>query len=236
MASMNTRLNIEKLDGNIVQNHGGSKQVGFKQLGPGVETGVHGVSNDDTAVAQRCLEDKQPEENTNMDYLVKEQEKEYQTGWKIKTGNVLDSCNQRSTQQYMKSGVAKHLGVTRIQQHIRLVNETNVTLFAKEDHTFEVEPHENVDQGAGLQEVQTQDLVDYHLARDKEQHLACEQFGYREDSNEASFAVATVEKIYAHELLTFNDTVAYEVISRWKAGLKEDIDVRSDVYVLSNKQ
>ncbi|GKC26949.1 hypothetical protein Tco_1034243, partial [Tanacetum coccineum] len=29
------------------------------------------------------------------------------------------------------------------------------------DHTFEVEPQENVDQGAGLQEVQTQDLMDY---------------------------------------------------------------------------
>ncbi|GJS97670.1 hypothetical protein Tco_0804638 [Tanacetum coccineum] len=46
MASMNTRLNIEKLDGNIVQKHGGSKQVGFKQLGPGVETGVHGVHDE----------------------------------------------------------------------------------------------------------------------------------------------------------------------------------------------
>ncbi|GKC19301.1 zinc finger, CCHC-type containing protein [Tanacetum coccineum] len=115
------RLNIEKLDGNIVQKHGGSKQVGFKQLGskqvgfkqlgvkqvgfkqlgPGVETGVHGVhdekrvwfevelqgaqgdreaevfqvSNDDTAVAQRRLEDKQPEEKTNRDRLVKEHEK-----------------------------------------------------------------------------------------------------------------------------------------------------------------
>ncbi|GKA53721.1 zinc finger, CCHC-type containing protein [Tanacetum coccineum] len=79
----------------------GSKQVGFKQLGPGVETGVHGVqvdkrvwfevelqgaqgnresevfqvSNDDVAVAQRWLGDKQPEEKTNMDCLVKEQEK-----------------------------------------------------------------------------------------------------------------------------------------------------------------
>ncbi|GJU04737.1 hypothetical protein Tco_1121167 [Tanacetum coccineum] len=40
MASMNTRLNIKKLNGNIVHNYGGSKQVGFKQLGPGVETGV----------------------------------------------------------------------------------------------------------------------------------------------------------------------------------------------------
>ncbi|GJS88041.1 hypothetical protein Tco_0770677 [Tanacetum coccineum] len=60
---MNTRLNIEKLDGNIVQKHGevglkqlGSKQVGFKQLGhkqvrfkqlgPGVETGFHGVQDE----------------------------------------------------------------------------------------------------------------------------------------------------------------------------------------------
>ncbi|GJR78269.1 hypothetical protein Tco_0149054 [Tanacetum coccineum] len=86
MASMNTRLNIEKLDGNIVQKHGcskqvGLKQVGFKQLGPGVETGFHGVqdekrvSKDDTAVAQRRLEDKQLEEKTNTDCLVKEREK-----------------------------------------------------------------------------------------------------------------------------------------------------------------
>ncbi|GJZ96937.1 hypothetical protein Tco_0669271 [Tanacetum coccineum] len=95
MTSMNTRLNIEKLDGNIVQKHGGlkqvglkqlgskqvafkqlgHKQVGFKQLGAGVETGFHGVCNDDTAVAQRRLEDKQPEEKINTDCLVKEKEK-----------------------------------------------------------------------------------------------------------------------------------------------------------------
>nr|GFB59961.1 hypothetical protein [Tanacetum cinerariifolium] len=120
MTSMNTRLNIEKIDGNIVQKHEGSNQVGFKQLGPGVETGVHGVhdekrvwlevelqgaqgdreaevfqvSNDDTVVAQRRLKDKQTETKTNTDCLVKEQEKEYQTGWKINTGNVIDSCNK----------------------------------------------------------------------------------------------------------------------------------------------
>ncbi|GJY69452.1 hypothetical protein Tco_0472434, partial [Tanacetum coccineum] len=79
----------------------GHKQVGSKQLGLGVKTGVHGVqvdkrvwfeeelqgaqgnreaevfqdSNDDVVVAQRRLEDKQPQEKTNMDCLVKEQEK-----------------------------------------------------------------------------------------------------------------------------------------------------------------
>ncbi|GJZ68967.1 hypothetical protein Tco_0632517 [Tanacetum coccineum] len=79
----------------------GYKQVGFKQLGPGVKTGVHGVqvekcvwfavelqgaqgdretmvfqvSNDDAAVAQRRLKDKQLEEKTITDCLVKEQGK-----------------------------------------------------------------------------------------------------------------------------------------------------------------
>ncbi|GKB46849.1 zinc finger, CCHC-type containing protein [Tanacetum coccineum] len=87
----------------------GHKQVGFKQLGPGVETGFHGVqdekrvwfevelqgaqgdheaevfqvSNDDVVVAQRRLEDKQPEEKTNTDCLVKEQEKVH---FRIKVG------------------------------------------------------------------------------------------------------------------------------------------------------
>ncbi|GJY25648.1 zinc finger, CCHC-type containing protein, partial [Tanacetum coccineum] len=98
------------------------------------------------------------------------------------------------------------------------------------DHTFEVEPQENVDQGFGLQEVQTRDLIDYQLACDMEQHLACELCEYREDRKEAAFAISIVDKIYAHELLTFNDTVAYEVISKWKAVLKEYIDVRSDVF------
>ncbi|PWA77071.1 basic-leucine zipper domain-containing protein [Artemisia annua] len=87
---------------------------------------------------------------------------------------------------------------------------------------------------AGSQEVQTQDLIDYHSARDREQHIARELDRYREDSIEVAFVVAVVEKIYIHESLTFNDTVACEVISKWKTGLKKDMDTRSDVYVLSN--
>ncbi|GJY02854.1 putative RNA-directed DNA polymerase, eukaryota, reverse transcriptase zinc-binding domain protein, partial [Tanacetum coccineum] len=45
---------------------------------------------------------------------------------------------------------------------------------------------------------------------------------------------AEAEKIYAYESLTFNNTVACEVISKWKARMKDDMDARSDVYVLSN--
>ncbi|GJR88772.1 zinc finger, CCHC-type containing protein [Tanacetum coccineum] len=77
-------------------------------------------------------------------------------------------------------------------------------------------------------------MIYYHSTRDREQHLTWELFSYKKDSNEASFAVAAVDKIYAHESLTFNNTVACEVISKWKADLKDDMDARSDVYVLSN--
>nr|GEW98304.1 zinc finger, CCHC-type [Tanacetum cinerariifolium] len=176
---------------------------------------------------------------------------EYQSGWKIKTGNVLDFCKQRSIQQCTKSEVAKHSGVVGLQQQNGLVDETKVTLLAKvrvqcrcckelievepqEDHTFEVEPHGNFDNVASSQEVQTQDLIYYHLERDREQHSTCELFNYKENSNETAFVVAEAEKIYAHESLTFNNIVACEVISKWKAGLKDDMDARSDVYVLSN--
>ncbi|GJS31916.1 hypothetical protein Tco_0492536 [Tanacetum coccineum] len=49
-----------------------------------------------------------------------------------------------------------------------------------------------------------------------------------------SGVVTEAEKIYAHESLTFNNTVTCKVISKWKAGLKDDMDAWSDVYVLSN--
>ncbi|GJX63237.1 hypothetical protein Tco_0296137 [Tanacetum coccineum] len=109
------------------------------------------------------LEDKQPEEKTNTDCLVKEQEKEYHTGWKIKMGNVLDSYNQSSTQQCMRSVVTKYLGIAGIssrmvlmRQHgtgsIQVLHGFEVEVEPLGDHTFDVEPQENVNQGAGLQE------------------------------------------------------------------------------------
>ncbi|GJT88627.1 hypothetical protein Tco_1070344 [Tanacetum coccineum] len=86
-----------------------------------------------------------------------------------------------------------------------------------------------ISSGVGTGSVQLLQGVEF-----EEQHSAHELLKYREDSNEAAFAVAEAEKIYAHESLTFNNTVACEVISKWKPGLKDDMDARSDVYVLSN--
>ncbi|GJS92070.1 hypothetical protein Tco_0774706 [Tanacetum coccineum] len=86
----------------------------------------------------------------------------------------------------------------------------------------------------GSQEVHTMDLLYYHSTHGMEQHSTQELFRYREDSNEAAYALVEAEKIYAHESLTFNNTIACKVISKWKVGLKEEMDAQSDVYVLIN--
>ncbi|GJT73434.1 hypothetical protein Tco_1032720 [Tanacetum coccineum] len=284
-------------------------KVGFKQLGPGVETGIHEVhdekrvsfevelqgahgdreaevfqvSNDDTAVAQRWLEDKQPKEKTNTDCLVYTtmyEEWGRQTfgcyrdtvaewaedttrstylvnrspssvirfkkhidmleffGWlaSIKQGMLepikvkciflgyheskvgdklwrLDDVTSKvvlyRNMGFNESGEYKKtfIGYGVDTSSVHVLQGVEFEVEPQEDHTFEVEAHVNVDHVAGSHETQTQDLIDYHSARDREQHSSRELFGYREDSNEATFAVAAVEKIYAHESLTFNDTL-----------------------------
>ncbi|GKD22553.1 hypothetical protein Tco_1224256, partial [Tanacetum coccineum] len=134
--------------------------------------------------------------------------------------------NREYNKTFIGSGVGT--GLVQVLQGVEFKVEP------QENHTFEVEPHRNVDHVVGSQEVQTHDLIYYHSARDREQHSAWELFRYKEDSNDSAFAVAAVDKIYGHELLTFNNIVACEVIFKWEAGLKDDMDAWSDVYVLSN--
>nr|GFB34967.1 leucine-rich receptor-like protein kinase family protein [Tanacetum cinerariifolium] len=135
MASMNTRLNIKKIDGNIVQNHGGSKQVGFKQLGPGVETGVHEVHDENVfGLRWNCRE---------LKGIVKLR--------------FFRNMGFNESGEYKKTFIGFGVGTGSMQVLHRFEFEVKPL----GGHTFEVEPQENIDQGASLQEVQTQDLMDY---------------------------------------------------------------------------
>nr|GEW39928.1 zinc finger, CCHC-type [Tanacetum cinerariifolium] len=206
---------------------------GVKELMEDREAEVFQVSNDDTVVAQRRLEDKQPEK-TNTDCLVKEQEKEYSTGWKIKTEDTTMSIylvNRSSSPTIGFKTPVDMLGIVGNKLWILDDVTSKVVLYRNMGFTKSGE-YKKTFIGSG--EVQTQDLIYYHLASDREQHSTHELFSYREDINEAAFAVAEAKKIYAHESLTFNNTVACEVISKWKTGLEDDMDAQSDVYVLSN--
>ncbi|GJU62381.1 putative nucleotidyltransferase, ribonuclease H [Tanacetum coccineum] len=103
-------------------------------LGNGRECRVRGTSKVQVQMrdgSSFMLDNVRQDQVTRNTLKGRKQLGEYHTGWKIKTDNVLDSRNQRSTQQYMKSEVDKHLGVAGIQQQNGLVNETNVTLFVK---------------------------------------------------------------------------------------------------------
>ncbi|GKF10366.1 hypothetical protein Tco_0048292 [Tanacetum coccineum] len=57
---------------------------------------------------------------------------------------------------------------------------------------------------------------------------------YRGDNNMAALRVAAVIEEYAHESLIFRDAVAYETISKWISVMKEDMDTRSSMCMLSN--
>ncbi|GKD72960.1 hypothetical protein Tco_1331242 [Tanacetum coccineum] len=83
-------------------------------------------------------------------------------------------------------------------------------------------------------EFEVEPRKDHAFEVERLRNIAHELFRYIEDNNEAAFSIATLDKIYAYELLNFNDTITGEVISKWKAGLNEDIDARSNVYVLNN--
>ncbi|GKE59317.1 zinc finger, CCHC-type containing protein, partial [Tanacetum coccineum] len=76
------------------------------------------------------------------------------------------------------------------------------------------------------------------VARDREQHSTHKLFNYREDSNEAAFAVAEAEKIYAHESLTYIIQLLVSngckkcsddgKLDKWERGLQIDVQVFVD--------
>nr|GEZ64195.1 zinc finger, CCHC-type [Tanacetum cinerariifolium] len=81
------------------------------------------------------------------------------------------------SEEYKKTFVGFGVGTGSVQVLQRVEFEVE----PHEHHTFEVEPHGNVNHVPGSQEVQTQDLIYYYSSRDREQHSAWELFSYRED-------------------------------------------------------
>ncbi|GJX40847.1 hypothetical protein Tco_0255837 [Tanacetum coccineum] len=238
MASMNTRLNIKKLDGNIVQKHGGSKQVGFKQLGPGVETGV--MDGSKKVGGQATLREDKHElfskgERKGILEWVEDHDGDIATEWVFWAEDITMSTylvNRSSSSSIGFKTPVDMLGffgwLASIKQ--RMLEPVKVK------YIF-------LGYGKGilgnklyrLDEVTSKVVLYRNMAFNENGEYKKTFIGSGvEDINEAAFAVAVVDKIYAHELLTFNNTVACEVIFKWEAGLKDDMDARSDVYVLSN--
>ncbi|GJR72713.1 probable methyltransferase [Tanacetum coccineum] len=220
-------------------------------LGDGREFRVRGTSKVQVQMrdgSSFMLDNVRQDQVTRNTLKGRKQLGEYQTGWKIKMGNVLDFfCNQGSTQQCTKGGVAKYLGVAVIQQgynHVYISSE----------------------QGHHHQRLKTPiDMLEFFvwLASIK-QGDACERQGQVHISWERKGIVGNklwrlddvTSKVVLYRNMGFNESGEYKktfigsgvgtglmqvlrgfefkVISKWKTGLKDDMDARSDVYVLSN--
>ncbi|GJR89409.1 hypothetical protein Tco_0213420 [Tanacetum coccineum] len=123
---------------------------------------------------------------------------------------VLD--NVRSTQQCTNSGIAKHLGVTSGLSMVLWAEDTTMSTYLVNKVTIISDCTGSVHVLQG---------VKFEVEPQEDHTFEVEPYG-----NVDHVAVAKAEKIYAHESLTFNNTVSCGVISKWKAGLKDDMDAR----------
>ncbi|GJY43424.1 hypothetical protein Tco_0431637 [Tanacetum coccineum] len=119
-----------------------SKQVGFKPLGhkQGAqgdrEAEIFQVSNDDAAVAQRRLDDKQLEEKINTDCLVKEREKVHLgikvganimvTGVPWQEGAKGNVAEKNKVNEFMKANLGKLLNYNAWSTRWSLVRGSNM--------------------------------------------------------------------------------------------------------------
>nr|GEX68173.1 retrotransposon protein, putative, Ty1-copia subclass [Tanacetum cinerariifolium] len=75
-----------------------------------------------------------------------------------------------------------------------------------------------------VEELQTPDLTDYQLAQDREPRTGKKPLRFRDESNMAAYAFVAAEEEDTHEPLTYQEAVACEDSSKWKATMKEEMD------------
>ncbi|GJR70181.1 retrovirus-related pol polyprotein from transposon TNT 1-94 [Tanacetum coccineum] len=81
------------------------------------------------------------------------------------------------------------------------------------------------DEDAGDQETdQTPDLTEYQLVRDREPKTKMKPLRFQDESNMAAYSFAEAEEEDTHEPLTYQEAVAYEDSSKWKAAMEEEMD------------
>nr|GEZ73963.1 zinc finger, CCHC-type [Tanacetum cinerariifolium] len=229
MASMNTRLNIKKLDGNIVKSMEVQNKLGSNNLALVLKLeSMKYMMKNMFGLRWNCRELKgivKLRGYNQFTYLVNGSPSSA-IGFK----NPIDMLAGFGWLASIKHGMLEPVKVKCIflGYHKSIVDNK---LWRLDDVTSKVALYMNMgfneseeynktficsSVGTGSMQVlhgfefEVKPLGDhtFKLARDKDQHLACELFGYREDSNEAAFAFASVEKIYVHESLTFDNTVA----------------------------
>ncbi|GKB51925.1 zinc finger, CCHC-type containing protein [Tanacetum coccineum] len=169
---------------------------------------------------------------------------------KLRTDNGLEFCNREFQQLCIESGISRHLTVSRMPQQNGLAKRMNRTLMDKDsgacayksveelqvemelqrlnNHTPEEdqtdqEDEDNEDEGDHETD-QIPDLTDYQLAQDRERRTRVKPLRFRDKSNMVAYKFVAAEEEVTHEPLTYQEAIACEDSSMWKAAMKEEMD------------
>nr|GFA61595.1 zinc finger, CCHC-type [Tanacetum cinerariifolium] len=75
-----------------------------------------------------------------------------------------------------------------------------------------------------VEELQTPDLTDYQLTRDREPRTRTKPLRFQDESNMVAYAFVTAEKEDTHEPLSYKEALTCKDSSKCKAAIKEDMD------------
>nr|GEW81514.1 reverse transcriptase domain-containing protein [Tanacetum cinerariifolium] len=119
----------------------------------------------------------------------------------------------------LKDSSAGNKSVEELQVEVELQRLNNHAL--EEDQT---DQKDGDDEDAGDQATdQPLDLTDYQLVRDRERRTRTKPLRFQNESNMAAYAFVVEEEEDTHEPLTYQEAVAYEDSSKWKAAMKEEM-------------
>ncbi|GJS34884.1 retrovirus-related pol polyprotein from transposon TNT 1-94 [Tanacetum coccineum] len=110
--------------------------------------------------------------------------------------------------------------VEELQVEVKLQRLNNHT--PEEDQT---DQEDGDDEDAGDQETdQPPDLTNYQLVRDRKPRTRTKPLRFQDESNMAAYAFAAAEEEDTHEPLTYQEAVACEDSSKWKAAMEEEME------------
>nr|GEW02889.1 hypothetical protein [Tanacetum cinerariifolium] len=118
------------------------------------------------------------------------------------------------------SGAGADKSVEELQVEMELQRLNNHT--PKEDLT---DQKDDDDEDSGDQETdQTSNLTDYQLARDREPMTRTKPLRFQDESDMEAYAFVAAGEEDTHEPLAYQEIVAYEDSSKWKAAMKKEMD------------
>ncbi|GJT32495.1 retrovirus-related pol polyprotein from transposon TNT 1-94 [Tanacetum coccineum] len=138
----------------------------------------------------------------------------------VTTRNMVFNENVMYKDTLKDSGAGTDKSIEELQVEVELRGLNNHTL--EEDQT---DQEDDDDEDVGDQKTdQPPDLTNYQLVRDREPRIRMKPLRFRDESNMVAYAFAAAEEEDTHELLTYQEAVACEESSKWKAVMEEEME------------